>query len=107
MWIDKIAASTPDKRGDLNGVDATPSNALIRQCFPGEPICLTALGENLARGGVPTDLTQRAFLALVFNARWVLAECCIDPIEITGFTRRVRSKPHSEGAFGWVKSHHH
>jgi hypothetical protein len=46
MWIDKIAASTPDKRGDLNGVDATPSNALIRQCFPGEPICLTALGEN-------------------------------------------------------------
>jgi hypothetical protein len=31
-------------------VDATPSNALIRQCLPpGEPICLAALGQNLAR----------------------------------------------------------
>jgi len=38
---------------------------------PEEPIWLTALGENLAsRGSVPVDLTERAFLAFAFNARW-------------------------------------
>ena len=30
-------------------VDATPSNQLIRQCFPREPICLAVLSQNLNR----------------------------------------------------------
>jgi hypothetical protein len=30
-------------------VDATPSSALIRQCFRRRTICLAVLGQNLAR----------------------------------------------------------
>src|SRR5271168_539549 len=30
-------------------VDATLTNALIRECFPDEPVCLAAVEQNLAR----------------------------------------------------------
>jgi hypothetical protein len=65
-------------------VDATPSNALIRQCFLGRTDLFDTLGENLARDSVPADLIRQAFLAFVFNARWVLAECCGDLLKPPG-----------------------
>ena len=72
-------------------VDATPSNALIRQCFPGRTDLFDTLGENLASGSVPVDLIRQAFSALVFNARWVLAECCVEPL-----------RPPDQSGTGWL-----
>src|SRR6266849_9783474 len=61
-------------------VDATPSSALIRQCFRGRTFCLAVLGQNLARAAFPVDLTLASDLAFVFNASRVRLECCIDPL---------------------------
>jgi hypothetical protein len=41
---------------------------------------LAVLGQNLARTAAPLVQPWLAILAFVFNARWVLAECCVDPL---------------------------
>src|SRR6266481_6126268 len=61
-------------------VDATPSNQLIRQYFPWRTDLFGCTRSKPSQGSVPTDLTSRAILALVFSARWVRAECCVDPL---------------------------
>src|SRR6266481_7255821 len=61
-------------------VDATPSNQLIRQYFPWRTDLFGCTRSKPSQGGVPTDLTSRAILGLVFSARWVRAECCVDPL---------------------------
>src|SRR5580704_17242725 len=59
-------------------VAATPSNALIWQCFLGRTHLFGSTRSKPSQGSVPADLTWPAILALVFNARWVRAECCVD-----------------------------
>src|SRR5229473_5739444 len=61
-------------------VDATPSNQLIRQYFPWRTDLFGCTRSKPSQGSVPADLTWRAILAFVFNARWVRAECCVDPL---------------------------
>ena len=61
-------------------VDATPSNQLIRQYFPWRTDLFGCTRSKPRQGSVPADLTWRAILAFVFNARWVRAECCVDPL---------------------------
>src|SRR6267143_4881568 len=62
-------------------VDATPSNQLIRQYFPWRTDLFGCTRSKPSQGSVPADLTWRAILAFVFNARWVRAECCVDPLK--------------------------
>jgi hypothetical protein len=59
-------------------VDATPSSVLIQKCFPRRSGLFGCPRSKPSQCGVPADLAERAFLALVFNARRVRAECCID-----------------------------
>ena len=54
-------------------VDATPSSALIRQCFRGRAICLAVLDQELARAVFRLVWPSLAILAFVFNASWVRA----------------------------------
>src|SRR5712664_3441089 len=61
-------------------VDATPSNALIRQCFPGRSDLFGCTRSKPSQGSVPADLTLASDLAFVFNANRVLPECCVDPL---------------------------
>src|SRR6267142_1200014 len=61
-------------------VDATPSNALIRQCFPGRSDLFGCPRSKPSQGSVPADLTLASDLAFVFNATWVRLECCVDPL---------------------------
>ena len=63
-------------------VDATPSNQLIRQYFPWRTDLFGCTRSKPSQGSVPTDLTSRAILALVFSARWVRAECCVGPLRL-------------------------
>src|SRR5713226_1775465 len=65
-------------------VDATPSNQLIRQYFPWRTDLFGCTRSKPSQGSVPADLTWRAILAFVFNARWVRAECCVDPLRPPG-----------------------
>ena len=62
-------------------VDATPSSVLILQCFPRRSDLFGRPRSKPSQGGVPADLAERAFLAFVFNARRVRAECCVDPLK--------------------------
>ena len=75
-------ADPPDFRLALPAqpVDATPSNQLIRQYFPWRTDLFGCNRSKPSQGSVPADLTLRAILAFVFNARWVRAECCVDPL---------------------------
>src|SRR5713226_1210050 len=61
-------------------VDATPSNALIRQCFPGRSDLFGCARSKPSQGSVPADLTLASDLAFVFNASRVRPECCVDPL---------------------------
>src|SRR6267142_4034059 len=61
-------------------VDATPSNALIRQCFPGRSDLFGCPRSKPSQGSVPADLTLASDLAFVFNASQVRLECCVDPL---------------------------
>jgi hypothetical protein len=61
-------------------VDATPSNALIRQCFPGRSDLFGCPRSKPSQGSVPTDLTLASDLAFVFNTSRVRLECCVDPL---------------------------
>ena len=61
-------------------VDATPSSQLIRHYFPCRIDLFGCTRSKPSQGSVPADLNQRAILAFVFNARWVRAECCVDPL---------------------------
>jgi len=59
-------------------VDATPSNTLIRQGFPGRSNLFGCPRSKPSQGSVPADLTLASDLAFVFNASRVRLECCID-----------------------------
>src|SRR6267378_5457467 len=61
-------------------VDATPSNAMIRQCFPGRSDLFGCPRSKPSQGSVPADLTLASDLAFVFNASRVRLECCVDPL---------------------------
>jgi hypothetical protein len=61
-------------------VDATPSNALIRQCFPRRSDLFGCTRSKPSQGSVPADLTLASDLSFVFNASRVRPECCIDPL---------------------------
>jgi hypothetical protein len=61
-------------------VDATPSNALIRQCFPGRSDLFGCTRSEPSQSSVPADLILASDLAFVFNANRVLPECCVDPL---------------------------
>src|SRR6266404_7811434 len=61
-------------------VDATPSNALIRQCFRGRSDLFGCPRSKPSQGSVPADLTLACDLAFVFNASRVRLECCVDPL---------------------------
>jgi hypothetical protein len=62
-------------------VDATPSNALIRQCFPGRSNLFGCPRSKPSQGSVPAGLTLASDLAFVFNASRVRLECCVDPLK--------------------------
>ena len=77
-------------------VDATPSNALIRQCFPGRSDLFGCSRSKPGQGSVPTDLTLASDLAFVFNASRVRLECCVDPLRpprLSGHRPEGRSRP--------------
>src|SRR5258708_15604695 len=61
-------------------VDATPSNALIRQYFPGRSDLFGCPRSKPSQGSVPADLTLTNDLAFVFNVSRVRLECCVDPL---------------------------
>src|SRR6266446_8137536 len=61
-------------------VDATPSNALIRQYFPGRSDLFGCPRSKPSQRSVPADLTLASDLAFVFNASRVRFECCVDPL---------------------------
>src|SRR6266850_5591034 len=69
-------------------VDATPSNALIRQCFPGRSDLFGCPRSKPSQGSVPADLTLASDLAFVFNASRVRLECCVDPLRPPVLTYR-------------------
>src|SRR5260370_16494432 len=68
-------------------VDATPSKQLIRQYFPWRTDLFGCTRSNPSQGSVPADLTHRAILAFVFNARWV---------EIRVIHGRPKPDPHQD-----------
>lgn len=70
------AASSP--------VDATPCNALIRQCFPRRSDLFGRTWSKPCQGSVPADLTLASDLAFVFKASWDRHECCVDPLRPPG-----------------------
>src|SRR5882672_8517628 len=75
-------------------VDATPSNALIRQCFPGRSDLFGCPRSKPSQGSVPADLTLASDLAFVFNASRVRLECCVDPLRppnLSGATSKTCS----------------
>ncbi len=47
---------------------------------------MAVLGQNLARGSVPVDLTIASDLAFVFTARWVRAQRCADLLRPPGLS---------------------
>ena len=49
-------------------VDATLSDALIRQCFPGRIDLFGCSRSKPSQGSAPADLTLESGLAFVFNA---------------------------------------
>jgi hypothetical protein len=49
-------------------VDATPFNALIRQCFPRRSELFVCTLSKPSQGSLPTELTLASDLAFVFNA---------------------------------------
>jgi hypothetical protein len=67
-------------------VDATPSNSLIRQCFPGRSDLFGCTRSKPSQGSVPADLTLASDLAFVFNASQVRPECCVDPLRPPGLS---------------------
>src|SRR6266852_7999981 len=73
-------------------VDATPSNALIRQCFPGRSALFGCPRSKPSQGSVPADLTLASDLAFVFNASRVRLECCVDPLKPPDLSGVVGSK---------------
>src|SRR5258708_28152047 len=74
-------------------VDATPSNALIRQCFPGRSDPFGCTLSKPSQGSVPADLTLANDLAFVFNASRVRPACCVDPLRSPGIPDKVVPAP--------------
>jgi len=71
---------TSRKGLSVQTVDATPCNALIRQCFPGRSDLFGCARSKPSPGSVPADLTLASDLAFVFNASRDRRECCVDPL---------------------------
>ena len=65
-------------------VDATPSNTLIRQCFPGRGDLFGCPRSKPSQGSVPADLTLTNDLTFVFNVSRVQLECCVDLLRPPG-----------------------
>ena len=67
-------------------VDATPSNTLTRQCFPGRSDLFGCPRSNPSQGSVSADLTLTNDLSFVFNVSVsrVRLECCVDPLNPPG-----------------------
>jgi hypothetical protein len=80
-------------------VDATPSNALIRQCFPGRSDLLGCTRSKPSQGGVPADLTLESDLAFVFNASRVRSECCVDPLNAPSQSDTARRRSFSSQGY--------
>jgi len=59
-------------------VDATPSNALIRQRFPSRSDLSGCPPLKPSQGSVSAELTLESDLAFVFNASRARLECCVD-----------------------------
>jgi hypothetical protein len=59
-------------------VDATPSNTLIRQCFPGRSDLFGCPRSKPSLGSVLVDLTIASDSGLCFQCKWGSPECCID-----------------------------
>src|SRR5882724_4213644 len=83
-------------------VDATPSNALIRQCFPGRSDLFGCPRSKPSQSSVPADLTLASDLAFVFNASQVRLECCVDPLRPPEFNGQFapNCSSESEGCSG-------
>ena len=89
-------------------VDATPSNALIRQCFPGRSDLFGCPRSKPIQGSVPADLTLASDLAFVFNASRVRLECCVDPLRpprLSGLGRRPFYTPCELGSWDGTFDH--
>src|SRR5580698_6207926 len=69
-------------------VDATPSSALIRQCFRGRTTCLAVLALDLARVALLLVSPLPAILAFIFNAKWAGALCCVDRLRSPELSER-------------------
>src|SRR5882672_7215023 len=85
-------------------VDATPSNALIRQCFPGRSDLFGCPRSKPSQGSVPADLTLASDLAFVFNASRVRLERCVDPLRPPGLSDKCSGRIPQEGSsriLGW------
>jgi hypothetical protein len=89
------------KRLPAQPVDATPSNVLIRQCFPGRTDLFGCTRSKPSQGSVPADLTLASDLTFVFNASRVRPECCVDPLKPPLLIGHV---VHHEGRFSWTTS---
>jgi hypothetical protein len=50
-------------------VDATPSNALIRECFPGRTHLFGRTRSKPSQGSVPADLTLASGFSLCFHCK--------------------------------------
>jgi glutamate/tyrosine decarboxylase-like PLP-dependent enzyme len=64
----------------LQTVDATPSNALIRPCFPRLNPFVCCTRSNPSQGSVPAHLIRVSDLVFVFNASRARPKCCVDPL---------------------------
>jgi hypothetical protein len=73
-------------------IDATPSNALIRHCFPMSIDLFGSTRSKPSQGSAPADLTLASDLAFVFSANRVRLECCVDPLKPPFFI----AKPHQD-----------
>jgi hypothetical protein len=74
-------------------VDATPSNALNRQCFPGRSDLFGCHRSKPSQGSVPADLILASDLAFGFNARRVRPKCCVDPLRPPGLSVKWNLSP--------------
>src|SRR5690348_13897149 len=74
-------------RLSVQTVDATPSNTLIRQCFPGRSDLFGCPRSNPSQGSIPADLTLTNHLTFFFNVSRVRLECCVDLLKPPELTR--------------------
>src|SRR5208282_2588221 len=72
-------------------VDATPSSALIQQCFPGRADLFGSTWSKPSQGSVPTYLTLASGISLCFHCK--LGPCCVlcRPIATTALVGTYRT----------------